>query len=418
MHVCILGGGVIGVTTAYLLAERGHRITLIERKPAAGMDTSYANGGQLSYSHAEPWSNPALFSKLSHWIFQKNAPLVLRPNLDFRMWKWSLQFLAQATQKRADENTKNMLRLMLYSRSMTQELVARTKVNFAYRQTGILHIFRNQAMLEGNLRQADFQAKLGCPYEKFSTEDCVAREPALSQSASQLVGGLFYPLDESGDIHIFTQGLAHLLSERFKSVVIQYNTEIEKLNIAGRNVISAITSHGEFKADAFVMAQGSYSAKTLRQVGVQVPIYPMKGYSISVPVGDTSSAPMMSLTDQSLKVVYSRLGGVLRMAGTAEFAGYNHSIKESRIAHMKKSVQELFPHCPGVEQAVPWACLRPQTPDGSPILGRSPLENLYLNTGHGTLGWTNAAASAHIVADMVEGKKPAIDLTGLDISRF
>lgn len=416
MKIIVLGSGVLGVTTAYFLSKRGHKVTVIDRQPESARETSFANGGQLSYGHAEPWASPASLKKAIKWLGKKDAPLLFSFRLDYHMWKWTLGFLRNCTNERVRENTKTMLRLGLYSREVLHKMQDQAPLDFHYIQRGILHIFKSQDAFDAAVAQAEFQKGLGAPFESFSPEECIKKEPALEYLKDSLVGGIYSSIDESADVFAFTQILAG--REGGSGVSFSYNTVIRNILTEGGKVIGIETDKGIKKADAYVVSLGSYSPIYLRKIGVKVPIYPMKGYSISVPIGDHKGVPEISITDQAEKVVFSRLGKVFRAAGTAEFAGYDHSIKASRIKMLKDVTRRNFPDCGDIDNAAQWACLRPSTPDGPPILGKCKYDNLFLSTGNGTLGWTQAPGSAKIVADIIEGKEPEIDMTGLTIDRY
>ncbi len=417
MKILILGSGVIGVTTAYVLAKRGYDVEVIDRAPHAAAETSYANGGQLSYSHAEPWANPGTLPKVFKWMFDDTAPLVMRPRWDLDMFKWGLNFLSNCTTSKAEANTVTMLKLGLYSRKMMQKLHAETNLSFDYKREGILHIFCNEKDFEAAKKQAHFQEKFGCE-ETFKTRDeCLALEPALHHSDYKLVAGIHAHQDESGDIFQFTSQLAALCQSDL-GVKFHYNTTITGLVKKNDKIVAVQTDKGEFTADNYVLSLGSYSPLLLKDVGINVPIYPMKGYSITFKSNEY--APKISVTDQKAKIVYSGLGTRLRVAGTAEFAGYDNTLNMKRVDAIKRAVQKLFPKAIEGEDAVltEWACLRPSTPDGPPIIGKTPLINLYLNTGHGTLGWTQAAGSAYLLADSLEHKPTEISLDGLNLARY
>ncbi len=398
MQITILGAGVIGVTTAYMLEQRGHSVTVVDRRPEAAMETSFANGGQLSYSHAEPWANPSVLPKIAKWVFQENSPLVLSwKSFNPEMIGWGLRFLRECLPANVKKNTLETLELALYSRQVMAEIRAATNIEFDFLQNGILHFFTDAKLYAGAITQAQFQAKYGCEYTLLSPRECVAKEPALARLEKELVGGVFHAQDESGDIHRFTQALA----AKLKNTTFMYNTEVTSLIKNGGKIVALQTDDGILNGDAFVMAMGSYSPLLLNPLGIKTHIYPMKGYSISVPING-KLAPNVSVTDQGSKIVYSRLGNILRAAGTAEFAGHDDSITPKRIAHMKAEMRRVFGDCGDFDQATDWACLRPQTPAGTPIIGRTPYYNLFLNTGHGTLGWTLAAGSAKRLADMMD----------------
>ncbi len=415
MKVIILGSGIIGITTAYVLASRGHEVHILERKDCCAGDTSFANGGQLSYSHAEPWGNPSVLPKLPKWIFREDSPLVVRPRLDMAMMRWGLGFLRNCTTARARINCVNMLRLGLYSRDKMAVIRDETGIAFDFSDKGILHIFSTQSDFDHAVKQAEFQAKFGGEEKVLTREECLEMEPALSATARPIVGGIHAYQDESGDAFVFCQELLKYCQEHL-SVSIHYDAEITDIRTQGENIAAIETSAGEFIGDAYVMALGSYSAVHLKKLGIRVPIYPMKGYSLTIPADD--HCPNISITDGSVKVVYSRLGNRLRVAGTAEFAGYDHAVTQSRIEPILAACRTLFPAAAwDSPERTEWACLRPSTPDGPPILGRTPLKNFLLNTGHGTLGWTQGAGSAYIVADILENRMPAIMMSGLTLAR-
>lgn len=415
MRILILGAGVVGVTAAYVLGSRGHHVEIIERQNESGRETSFANGGQLSFSHAEPWANPSVLPKVLQWMFKEDAPLVLRPRADWDMITWGMRFLANCTATRANNNSVSLLKLGLYSKKKMEQLRTYSGVKFDNRREGILHIFSQKKDFDHAVGQANFQEKLGCRADILDTAKCISLEPVLAHAGKPIIGGIFQPLDESGDAFSFTQELAKLCVTEYKAV-FHYNTLVKSLTHSGGRITSIITDKGEFKADAYVMSMGSYSPLYLKNLGIRVPIYPMKGYSVTFPTNHYS--PRLSLTDGERKIVYSRLGNRLRIAGTAEFAGYDTSIRAKRIAPIVRAVKELLPKCEYGDPLSEWACMRPSTPDGPPIIGQTRYQNLFLNTGHGTLGWTQAAGSAALIADIIENRPTEISLAGLTLDRF
>ncbi len=416
MKICVLGAGVLGVTSAYELARRGHDVTVIERQPQAANECSFANGGQLSYAHAEPWANPHVFPKLFKWMWQDDAPLVLRPSTDIHMLRWGALFLLNCLPSKARANCETMMRLGLYSKRKMAELMDDTKVDFHYLSNGILHVFDNEKSLDGAKRQAEFQHTLGCDERALTREQCFELEPTLASTSKKIIGGMYADIDASGDIHLFTRNLADHITTKY-GVKFFYNQKIRRIHKQGDR-ISHLEIEGEREYvsgfDAFVMAMGSHSSVHLRKLGLYVPIYPMKGYSISF--NSSEFCPKISITDDAAKQVYSLLGNRMRVAGTAEFAGYNEAVRQVRIDPLKRGMRELFPNAP-MEELTEWACLRPSTPDGPPIIGKTPLSNLFMNSGHGTLGWTQAAGSARLLADVVDGRPTEIPLSGLEIER-
>lgn len=415
MKIIIIGSGLLGVTTAYELGKRGHEVTVLERKQESAAETSYANGGQLSYSHGEPWANPHVLTKLLPWMFRSDAPLVLRPRADWQMIRWGLQFLRNCTQHRANINCVSMLRLGEYSRRKMAEIIRDTGVEFSYSDRGILHIYSTQKDFDQAKKQNAFQAKFGCQEKVLTAEECYALEPTLTQSHRTIVGGIHAFMDASGDAYLFCKHLAEIATQRY-NVSFRYGVTVESIRTDGDKVVALTTDQGEMSADSYVVAMGSYSPLLLRPLHIDLPIYPMKGYSITLPANDAS--PSISITDGTHKLVYSRLGKLLRVAGTAEFAGHNQAINEKRITPIIAAAKQLFPNAAWNETIDRWACLRPSTPDGPPVLGHTPYPNLFLNTGHGTLGWTQAAGSASIVSDYVEGNALEIMEHGLTMERY
>ncbi|MCE3232888.1 MAG: Glycine/D-amino acid oxidase [Rickettsiaceae bacterium] len=417
MKILVLGSGVIGVTTAYQLAKRGHEVEVVDRGRASASECSFANGGQLSYAHVEPWATPGLLPKIPKWLLDKNSPLVFNIRADYAMWSWAMKFLACCTSAKAYESTINMMRLALYSKQCFAEIEAETNISYSKISKGTLHTFRNQALMDFNIQQADFQKTLGCDFKVLmSRSACEEIEPALKYSQTNIIGGLYFPIDATGDVCEFSINLATIIKE--KGVKFHYGTKISNILVDGDKIVGVKTDKGVLTADKYVVCLGAATPLLLKPIGINLPIYPMKGYSISVKITNSDKAPTVGITDQGNKIVFSRLGDVMRVAGTAEFAGYNDSIKASRIATLKKMAKETFPESGDMDHAGEWACLRPSTPDGSPIIGKTKFNNLILNTGHGTLGWTLSCGSAKAAADIVEGKNPEIDLTGLNTAKY
>jgi D-amino-acid dehydrogenase len=433
MRVLVLGAGVVGLTTAYHLAKDRAEVVVIDRQPGPALETSFANGGQISVNHATPWAGPGTPWKALKWLGQIDAPLLLHLRLDPQLAAWLVRFLANCRTSRVRLNTARALRLALYSREQLAVLRDETGIRYDLLQRGILHIFRNPEDYAQSLPGVELMNRLGCERRVVSAEECVALEPALAGVREQLVGGSFSPADESGDAHAFSIGLAELcagLGVRFR-----YGARIRRLRAApragaarkagaGRVVAVEIEGGGidgveEIAADAVVVALGSWSPLLLKPLGISLPVYPAKGYSVTIPVGDTAAAPTVSLIDDEFKMVYSRLGDRLRVAGTAEFTGYDDRVVEARARSLLDRAMGLFPRCGDPARAEFWAGLRPSTPDGVPVIGRVPgFDNLWLNTGHGTLGWTMAAGSGRAVADLVLGRRPEISLDGLGLERF
>ncbi len=414
MKILILGAGISGILSAYFLGRNGHEVTVIDRQPEAARECSFANGGQLSYSHAEPWANPYVFPKLFKWMWRDDAPLVLRFSTDPHMIAWGLRFLWNCRKSAADQNCLTMLRLGLHSREKMQEIVSETKLEFDYQKKGILHVFSKEAEFEHAQKQAEFQHQHGCEETILDWKECLELEPSLQHSTKAIYGGILAPGDESGDIYLFTRQLADYCTQNFGTEFI-YNTEILSLDKGNNQVNHVATNRGNLRADAYVMSLGAYSPLYLRKLGIRIPIYPMKGYSVTFNANEHS--PTVSITDDALKIVYSRLGDRIRCAGTAEFAGYNTDIRKQRIDPILRGIHTLFPKA-DLSAVEEWACLRPSTPDGPPIVGKTTYENLYLNTGHGTLGWTQSAGTGSLLADIIDNNTPEIPLDGLTIERY
>jgi D-amino-acid dehydrogenase len=416
VKVLVLGAGVVGTTTSYALARDGHSVTVIERRAAPGEETSYANGGQLSASGARPWANPDVPRLLLKWLGKTDAPLVFRPRRDPTLWRWTLEFLANCLPGRAERNTVNILRLALASRDALASIVAETGVAFEHRARGILHVFRDPASFAEAAKDAAVFAKLGLPFEVIERERIRQLEPALAPSLPKLAGATYCPDDQFGDAHLFTVGLARRAAEM--GVDFRFNCNVTAIAADGDRVTGVVTDQGTYDADLYVLALGSFSPLLTKPLGLRLPIVPAKGYSATVPIANAAAAPSLSVTDEERKVVVTPLGQRLRIAGTAEFAGYDEGINEPRARGVLMDGLDLFPGAAKAEQATLWTGLRPLTPDGAPIIGPSPYRNLLLNTGHGTLGWTLSAGSAEVIARLAAGKEPGIDLTGLTLARF
>jgi len=416
MKVLVLGGGVIGVASAYYLHRAGHEVTVLERADAVGMETSFANGGQISWSAGGPLAVPGIAWTAFKWLFMPHSPLVLHPRLDPAMWSWLFRFLGNATPACYAVNRERMLRLSRYSHECFGRLREETGIRYDQRTRGTLIVFRHARDLDKAAAETALLDRFGVPYQLLSRAGCLAHEPALKLTRDRIVGGIHFPEDESGDCRQFTLALARLAEAGGARFALR--TRVERLETAGRRVVRAITDCGEFSADAYVLAWGSYSPQLLRPLGIRLPVYPLKGYSITLPVTDPEGAPLGTLTDETYKVVITRLGDRLRAAGTAELAGYDLSLPRARCATLAHVVRSLFPHGGDFARAEYWAGLRPMTPDNPPVIGPTPYENLYLNTGHGMLGWTMSCGSGQVVADLVSGRPAGIDLEGLTLARF
>jgi D-amino-acid dehydrogenase len=407
MRVLVLGAGLVGVSSAWYLSKHGHEVTVIDRQPGVALETSFANGGQISTSHAEPWANPSTPWKALQWLGREDSPLLWRWRADPAQFAWGLRFLRECTPGRTRENIVAILRIALYSRMLLKELRPALGLDYDQLTRGILHYYTDEAEFEHAMPQAEFMRQYGCERVVKSAAECLAIEPALANSTVPIVGGTYTADDESGDAHKFTVALAERAATR--GVAFRYDSAIDGLMREGDRIVGVRLRNGEtLTADAYVVALGSYSSQLLRQLGMCIPVYPAKGYSATFPLVADAVAPTVSLTDDGHKVVFSRLGDRLRVAGTAEFTGYDTSLNEVRCQALVKRTQAIFPQL-RTDVVEFWAGLRPATPSNVPLIGSTRLKNLYLNTGHGTLGWTMACGTGKLLADLLSGKAPDID---------
>jgi D-amino-acid dehydrogenase len=406
VKIIVLGAGVIGVTSAWYLAQAGHEVTVLDRQSEAGMETSFANGGQVSAGQAEPWAKPAVIPKLLRWLGREDAPLLFRPRAEWAQWEWGLRFLLECMPGRFERNCRALAGLAVYSRDCLRALREQTGVRYDELSRGILNFTTSASEFEDLARHAETMRALGIERQVKSAAECLQIEPALRHSEERVAGGVYTPQDESGDAHRFTKELARSCAAR--GVAFRYGTVVEAIE----QQADAIRLQGgeRLLADAYVVALGSYSSLLLKGLGLKIPVYPLKGYSITLPLGPAESmtAPEVSLTDEAHKIVISRLGNRLRAAGTAELAGYDASVNPVRCNAIARRIRQLFPALGGITLVDRWAGLRPATPNNVPIIGRTRLRKLFLNTGHGTLGWTLACGSAKALADLVSGRKPEV----------
>jgi D-amino-acid dehydrogenase len=416
VKISVLGGGVIGITSAYYLAKAGHQVTLIERQPAAALETSFANAGEISPGYAAPWAAPGIPQKAMKWLFMRHKPLILRLRPDLEMLGWMVSMLRNCTTERYAINKERMVRLAEFSRDRLIDLRAATGIQYDQGMRGTLQVFRTQKQLNGIGKDVEVLKTGGVPFEILDRAGCVACEPGLGAVAEKIVGGLRLPNDETGDCFKFTTRLAAECASL--GVGFLYRTRIDGLHVQGGRISGVATSRGTLGADAFVVALGSYSARLVRPIGLRLPIYPVKGYSITIPIVDPARAPQSTLMDETHKVAITRLGNHIRVGGMAEFSGFNDRLCRRRRETLEHSVQSLFPGAGDLSGGSFWSGLRPMTPDGTPVVGPTRIGNLFLNTGHGTLGWTMACGSAHILADMIAGKTPAIDTSDLSLARY
>ena len=419
MKVVVLGAGLLGVTSAYFLRQQGHEVVVIDRQASPAAETSFANGGQISVSHAEPWANPSAPLKVLQWLGKEDAPLLFRLRADMRQWLWGLQFLRECTPARTRHNIRQIVQLGTYSRDTLQQLRRDIGIEYDQRTQGILHFYTNAAEFEAAHAPAAQMRELGCERKVISADEAVRIEPALRQVRHQLAGATFTAEDESGDANQFARELV----KRCEADGVQFRMShtITALREAGGSIdhVEVTDAEGRFqriRGDAYVVAMGSLSPLLVKPLGIRLPIYPAKGYSVTIPVADASLAHQVSLTDDEYKLVFSRLGDRLRIAGTAELNGYDRDLNRVRCEAIVRRVEALFPGAGDSSQAQFWTGLRPATPSNVPIIGRSRLPNLYLNTGHGTLGWTHACGSGKSIARIVGGLAPELDFAFVGLS--
>ena len=416
MKVLILGSGVIGVTSAYYLAKAGHEVTVVDRQPKPALETSFANAGEVSPGYSSPWAGPGVPVKAIKWLLMKHGPLVVRPKPDPVMWIWLLKMLRNCTSARYAVNKGRMIPIAEYSRDCLRALRSETGIRYDERERGTLQLFRQASQLDQTAGDIAVLKQYGVPFEVLDRAGCIAAEPALAAVQDKIAGGLRLPQDETGDCHMFTQALA-LEAEKL-GVRFAFNVAIERLTADATRVTGVATSAGVLRADAYVVALGSWSPRLVRPLGISLPVYPVKGYSITVPISDPDAAPVSTVMDESYKVAITRLGNRIRVGGTAEVSGYSTKLHAARRATLDHSLTELFPRGGRLAEATFWSGLRPMTPDGPPVIGATRYANLHLNTGHGTLGWTMACGSGRVLADMLSGRKPDVDTSELAISRY
>ena len=408
MKIAVLGAGVVGVTSAWYLARAGHEVTVVDRQDAAAMETSFANGGQISTSHAEPWANPGTPKQILKWLGREDSPMLFRLRADPFQWAWGLAFMRECLPARTRANAAQIAAINRYSRAQLLALRAETGIEYEQQTRGILRLYQERQALNEAVMAAEMERLHGIDLRVLTAAECVQLEPALASGAVTIAGGVWAPADESGDAHGFTQELARLCAAR--GVQFRYRSRIARIETARGRALRVLLEGGdEIAADAYIVALGSYSPLLLRPLGVSIPVYPLKGYSITIPLAAGDVAPQISLSDGAYKLVMSRLGNRLRVAGTAELNGYDTGINEVRCQAIVRRTFELFPKAGRPEQAQFWAGLRPATPGGVPCIGRTRYPNLYVNTGHGTLGWTMSCGSGAAMADIVSGKKPEPD---------
>ncbi|MGO4327276.1 D-amino acid dehydrogenase [Cupriavidus sp. 2TAF22] len=419
MRVLVLGSGVIGVTSAWYLARAGHEVTVIDREAAPALGTSFANAGQISPGYASPWAAPGVPLKAIKWMFQQHAPLSIRPDGTLFQLQWMWQMLMNCSAERYAINKERMVRLAEYSRDCIRALRADTGIAYEGRQQGTLQVFRTDEQLEGAAKDIAVLEQAGVPYQLLSREDLAASEPALAAVSQKLSGGLRLPNDETGDCQLFTTQLAAMAESL--GVQFHYNRSIDGLLTKGDAVTGAMVGGQPVMADLVVVALGSWSTPFVKNFlpGLSnLPVYPLKGFSITVPMTDATRSPVSTVLDETYKVAITRFDDRIRVGGMAQIVGYDRSLDPSKRRTLEHVVTDLFPGAGDVSRATFWTGLRPMTPDGTPIVGPTPLKGLWLNTGHGTLGWTMACGSGKLLSDLVSGTSPAIRADDLSVARY
>jgi D-amino-acid dehydrogenase len=415
MKVLVLGAGVVGVASAWYLWRDGHDVTVLDRNAGVGLETSFANGGQLSYSYVAPLASPSVIPKLPPWLLRRDSPLRFRPELDPDQWRWCLEFLAACNQRTADRTTERLLGLAFYSRELMHELVRTQSMDFDYVQNGKLVVHTQRASFESARRLMDYQRKLGAEQQALSAPECIALEPALESMGERICGAIYTPSEDVGDTYKFCNELKRLMTTGPNPVTYRFGVEVERLLPWRGRLMGVETSAGVMESDAYVLALGTNAPWLTRPLGIRLPIYPLKGYSLSLPVTDDRGAPRISVTDFKRKVVYARIGDELRVAGMADLAGRRAVIDAERVDQLITEVRNTFPRATDFSTLRPWCGMRPATPRGTPVLGATPHANLWLNVGHGALGFTLALATGRIVADLAARRAPAVPLDGFTL---
>lgn len=416
MKIVILGAGVIGVTSAWYLAQQGHEVTVIDRQPGPALETSFANAGEVSPGYSAPWAAPGIPLKALKWMFQKHAPLIIQPRPDLAKLTWMAQMLMNCTAGAYHVNKSRMVRLAEYSRDCLGALRSETGIAYDERTQGTLQVFRSQKQIDSAAKDIEVLREDGVPFEVLDRAGCVAAEPGLAASADKIMGGLRLPHDETGDCFKFTNRLAEMAVAA--GVTFRWGVTVHRIHADMGRVSHVETSEGRVVADSYVLAMGAYSPFLAAPLGMKLPVYPLKGYSITVPIVDAGRAPVSTVMDETYKIAITRLGDRIRVGGLAEIAGFDLSLNPKRQATLTHSVEDLFGGAGDQSRAEFWTGLRPMTPDGTPIVGRSTLSNLFLNTGHGTLGWTMSCGSGRLLADLMSGRAPDIDHADLGYARY
>ena len=415
MKVIILGAGVAGVASAWYFWRDGHDVTVLERNTGVALETSFANGGQLSYSYVAPLASPSVIPKIPPWLLRRDSPLRFRPELDPDQWRWIVEFLAACNGDTADDTTQKLLRLAFHSRDLMHELVESHDLDFDYVQNGKLVVHTDAGSFESAKRLMDFQHTLGAEQVALEPHECVEIEPALESMRERMVGAIYTPSEDAGDCYKFCNELTRLMTSGPNPVKYRFGVEIERLLPWRGRLMGVETDQGVFEADAYVLALGTNAPYLTRPLGIRIPVYPLKGYSLSLPVLDDDGAPKISVTDFKRKVVYARLGDELRVAGMADLSGRRAVIDVERVDQLVDEVKAAFPKASDFTRLSPWCGMRPATPKGMPVIGATPHSNLWLNVGHGALGFTLALATGRILADLAAGRAPAVPLEGFTL---
>nr|WP_277753359.1 D-amino acid dehydrogenase [Rosenbergiella collisarenosi] len=415
VRVLIIGGGVVGVTSAWYLAAAGHEVTVLEKCAGVAMETSSGNAGQISPGYAAPWAAPGIPLKAIKWMFQKHAPLAVRPDgTRFQLaWMWSM--LQQCTLEHYQENKARMVRIAEYSRDSLKALRQETGILYEGRQGGTLQLFRTEQQFENAAKDISVLQEAGVPFNLLERQQLTSVEPGLVNSLDKLTGGLQLPNDETGDCKLFTQRLAELAE--VAGVKFLFNQQVERLNVEHNRIASVTVNGSELQADSILLTAGSWSTSLLKDL-IAIPVYPLKGYSITLPIIDENRAPLSTVLDETYKVAVTRFDQRIRVGGMAEIVGFDRRLPPTRRETLEKVVNDLFPHSAAMAEANYWTGLRPMTPDGTPIVGKTPISNLFLNTGHGTLGWTMACGSGRLVADIISGRNTDIAADDLSVYRY
>lgn len=415
MRVVILGSGVVGVASAWYLAQAGHEVTVIDRQPAPALETSAGNAGQISPGYAAPWAAPGVPLKAVKWMFQRHAPLAIRLDGSRYQLEWMWQMLRNCDMHHYQQNKSRMVRIAEYSRDCLKALRQQTGIAYEGRQGGTLQLFRTAQQFESAAKDIAVLREAGVPYELLEAAQLIHAEPALGATQHKLTGGLRLPNDETGDCQLFTQRLAEMAAAA--GVNFRFNTPVDGLLQDANQICGVQCGSERVTADAYVVALGSFSTALLNNM-VKLPVYPLKGYSLTIPIKDEKAAPLSTVLDETYKVAITRFDNRIRVGGMAEIVGFNTQLLPARRKTLEMVVRDLYPHGGDIERATFWSGLRPMTPDGTPVVGRTPLKNLYLNTGHGTLGWTMACGSGQLLADIISGRTPAISADDLSVIRY